>query len=114
MVITILNNIYHLPQVFAPSSLPSGKSSVSSHLSLDRTHERHHTQRYQISNYNLCEKLCIKYKNVFNKTGSCDYHMTQRKTLRRSRFHVCVRGIVLLATLRDTSIKQAEERAHDL
>ena len=34
--------------------------------------------------------------------------------MRRSRFHVSVRGIVLLATLRDASKKQAEERAHDV
>ena len=47
-------------------------------------------------------------------TGSCDSHMTRRKTIRRSRFHVCVRGIVLLATLRDASKKQAEERALDV
>ena len=40
--------------------------------------------------------------------------MTRRKTIRRSRFHVCVRGIVLLATLRDASKKQAEERALDV
>ena len=47
-------------------------------------------------------------------TGSCDCHMTRRKTIRRSRFHVCVRGIVLLATLRDALKKQAEERALDV
>ena len=40
--------------------------------------------------------------------------MTRRKTIRRSRFHVCVRGIVLLATLRDVFKKQAEERALDV
>ena len=34
--------------------------------------------------------------------------------IRRSRFHVCVRVIVLLATLRDASKKQAEERALDV
>ena len=37
--------------------------------------------------------------------------MTRRKTIRRSCFHVCVRGIVLQATLRDASKKQADERA---
>ena len=40
--------------------------------------------------------------------------MTRRKTIRRSRFHVCVRGIVLLAILREASKKQAEERALDV
>ena len=40
--------------------------------------------------------------------------MTRRKTIRRSRFHDCVRGIVLLETLRDASKKQAEERALDV
>ena len=40
--------------------------------------------------------------------------MTRRKTIRRYRFYVCVRGIVLLATLRDASKKQAEERALDV
>ena len=47
-------------------------------------------------------------------TGSCDCHMTRRKMICRSRFHVCVHGIVLLATLRDASKKQAEERALDV
>ena len=47
-------------------------------------------------------------------TGSCDCHMTLQKMIRRSRFHVCVRGIGLLATLRDASKKQAEERALDV
>ena len=47
-------------------------------------------------------------------TGSCDCHMTRRKTMRRSRFHVCVRGIVLLATLRDALKKHAEERVLDV
>ena len=37
--------------------------------------------------------------------------MTRQKVICRSRFHVCVRGIVLLATLHDVSKKQAEERA---
>ena len=46
--------------------------------------------------------------------GSCDCHMTRQKTIRRFRFHVCVRGIVLLATLRDALKKQAEERALDV
>ena len=46
-------------------------------------------------------------------TGSCDCHMTRRKTIRRSRFQVYVRGIVLLATLHDASKKEAEERALD-
>ena len=36
--------------------------------------------------------------------------MTRRKTIRRSCFHVCVHGIVLLATLRDASKKKAEKR----
>ena len=36
--------------------------------------------------------------------------MTRRKTIRRFRFHVCVRGIVLLPTLRDASKKKAEEQ----
>ena len=40
--------------------------------------------------------------------------MTRRNMIRRSCFHVCVRGIVLLATLRDASKKQAEERALDV
>ena len=56
--------------------------------------------------------------------------MTQRKTIRiityryvyeryvsineYDRFHVCVRGIVLLTTLRDASKKQAEKRALDV
>ena len=40
--------------------------------------------------------------------------MTRQKKIRRSRFHVCVRSVVLLATLRDTSKKQAEERALDV
>ena len=40
--------------------------------------------------------------------------MTRQKTIRRSRFHICVRGIVLLATLHDTSKKQAEERTLDM
>ena len=40
--------------------------------------------------------------------------MTRRKMISRSRFHVSVRGIVLLATLHDASKKQAEERALDL
>ena len=40
--------------------------------------------------------------------------MTRRKTIRRSRFYVCVRGIVLLATLHDASKKLAEERALDV
>ena len=47
-------------------------------------------------------------------TGSCDCHMTRRKTIRRSRFHVCVRGFVLLATLRDASKKEAEVRVLDV
>ena len=40
--------------------------------------------------------------------------MTRRKTIHRSRFHVFVRGIVLLATLRDASKMQAEERTLDV
>ena len=40
--------------------------------------------------------------------------MTRRKTIRRSCFHVCVHGIVLLATVRDASKNQAEERALDV
>ena len=40
--------------------------------------------------------------------------MTRRKMIRRTRFHVCVRGVVVLATLCDTSKKQAEERALDV
>ena len=36
--------------------------------------------------------------------------MTRRKTISRSRFHVCLRGIVLLATLRDASKKKAQEQ----
>ena len=36
--------------------------------------------------------------------------MTRQKTIRRSRFHVYVRGIVLLATLRDASKKKVEEQ----
>ena len=40
--------------------------------------------------------------------------MIRRKTIRRSRFHVCVHDIVLLATLRDASKKQDEERALDV
>ena len=40
--------------------------------------------------------------------------MTRRKMICRSRFHLCVRGIVLLATLCGTSKKQAEERALDV
>ena len=40
--------------------------------------------------------------------------MTRRKTIRRSCFNVCVRGVVLLATLRNTSKKQAEERTLDV
>ena len=40
--------------------------------------------------------------------------MTRRKTIRRYRFHVCVHGIVQLATLRDASKEQAEERALDV
>ena len=47
-------------------------------------------------------------------TDSCDNHMTRQKMIRRSRFRVCVRDIVLLATLRDASKKQAEERAFDV
>ena len=40
--------------------------------------------------------------------------MIEGKTLRRSCFHVCVCGIVLLATLRDASKLKAEERALDV
>ena len=40
--------------------------------------------------------------------------MTETKTIGRSRFHVCVRDIVLLATLCDAPIKKAEERALDV
>ena len=47
-------------------------------------------------------------------TGSCDCHMTRRKTIHRFHFHVCVCGIVLLATLCDATKKQAEERALDV
>ena len=47
-------------------------------------------------------------------TGSCDCHMTRRIMVHRSRFHVCVHGIALLATLRDALKKQAEERALDV
>ena len=36
--------------------------------------------------------------------------MTLRKTIRISSFHVSIRGIVLLATLRDASKKKAEEQ----
>ena len=40
--------------------------------------------------------------------------MTRRKTIHRYCFHVCVHGIVLLATLCDNLKKQAEERALDV
>ena len=36
--------------------------------------------------------------------------MTRRKTIGRSRFHVCISGIELLATLCDASKKKAEEQ----
>ena len=40
--------------------------------------------------------------------------MTWQKTIRRSRFHVCFLGVVLLATLCNASKKHAEERALDV
>ena len=40
--------------------------------------------------------------------------MIRQKMIRRSRFRVCVRGIVLMATLHDASKKQAEERTFNV